>query len=933
MRKNIHVFDVDIKNPTYMNEPIVRQNDSVVFKVNITDDGEPYDLSQVSVLTLATKGVDGNILISAGIVTAFNQVTFEIPRSTVTHVGKAHGTVQLYGLDKRVSTLSFTFQVEKDPTGEDWMPTTGERTLIEVVLGRGPMILAEAEQATIYATDQGNYAREELSKLTTLNQTVTEQEEERTSNEVEREENESSRSANELERVASEIDRVSAETARINQEEKRQRDAYQAIAEALDAAEQARNAEGPQGEKGEQGLPGPQGEKGEKGEPGRDGDGAGTVTAVNGVEPDESGNVELPEIDLTSYATKKELKSESTARESHEERTVENNETHGMRIVDGVLQYLWEGEWKEVESGSDGIEVATVENLIALTNDTGDAINLTWSNPINGEFIRTEIYASAVDLSSAKVDYIIERASLISDSADAESFEYPTTHGKLTYFYAFAIHETFGTERYSDKVSVSALAVDTTPPAPITSFRAVFGNEEIILNWINPTDADFAKVTIIKNQADYPESKTDGTVVYEGRGTSVELTNLTNDEKLFFRAFTEDTAGNINDDISQIVSETPRDILIYGVKIDTTNSNPESAVTYTDRAIGFKPLRGNNGEADWGSWADIYPFDEITPVVVKSGEEQYELDPNDFTKKKDGTDADIISGDDGDVFIRFPKIWWNFERVGTDLYVRIATDKVDETYKCLAHTKAGLEYDHVYIGAYIGFHESGKLRSLSGKTPVNLGTSGRLANYRNYARAHGEGYEQFSYYELLMLQVLTLIATKNRDSQVAVGRGHVGDTTYAQTGGADEKGMIYGETTGEHQLKLFGIEDFWGNYYQFIDGVRVLNATTIQIGDSNFIDNGSTYDQYTIDSTANINGFFTDVQGGIETGFIPSVVGGSETTHYSDVGSFTTGAMACFGGNPRNLGDAGVFSLQLNITTQSGIANQARLCFHAKKSE
>ncbi len=50
----------------------------------------------------------------------------------------------------------------------------------------------------------------------------------------------------------------------------------------------------------------------------------------------------------------------------------------------------------------------------------------------------------------------------------------------------------------------------------------------------------------------------------------------------------------------------------YGVKIDTTNSNPETSVTYTDDAIGMIP--GNS--ADWNE-SDL--FKNIKPCLLKSG--------------------------------------------------------------------------------------------------------------------------------------------------------------------------------------------------------------------------------------------------------------------------------------------------------------------------
>lgn len=62
---------------------------------------------------------------------------------------------------------------------------------------------------------------------------------------------------------------------------------------------------------------GPRGADGKQGEPGKDGTGTGTVTMVNGIEPDDTGDVILPippEPDLSGLATKVVLK-------AHEDRT------------------------------------------------------------------------------------------------------------------------------------------------------------------------------------------------------------------------------------------------------------------------------------------------------------------------------------------------------------------------------------------------------------------------------------------------------------------------------------------------------------------------------------------------------------------------------------------------------------------------------------
>lgn len=147
MESNIHVLDIDIKKPTYIDEPTIRQNDAIFFKLNITDDGIPYNLSSVATITLATKRSDKIIIVSPGVKSGSNQVTFELPRSAVAQAGKSEATVQMYGTDTRVSTFTFPFKVEKDSSGTGWEPSDGEKTLIEVVLGEGPDILRDAVKA------------------------------------------------------------------------------------------------------------------------------------------------------------------------------------------------------------------------------------------------------------------------------------------------------------------------------------------------------------------------------------------------------------------------------------------------------------------------------------------------------------------------------------------------------------------------------------------------------------------------------------------------------------------------------------------------------------------------------------------------------------------------------------------------------------------
>ena len=75
----------------------------------------------------------------------------------------------------------------------------------------------------------------------------------------------------------------------------------------------------------------------------------------------------------------------------------------------------------------------------------------------------------------------------------------------------------------------------------------------------------------------------------------------------------------------------------YGVSIDLSNSNPETAVTYTDDAVGMVA-----GSPDWYKMSI---FNKIKPCLFKNGAVVGYLNPDNFAQYADGSAADISSGD------------------------------------------------------------------------------------------------------------------------------------------------------------------------------------------------------------------------------------------------------------------------------------------------
>ena len=342
----------------------------------------------------------------------------------------------------------------------------------------------------------------------------------------------------------------------------------------------------------------------------------------------------------------------------------------------------------------------------------------------------------------------------------------------------------------------------------------------------------------------------------------------------------------------------------YGVSVDLSNSNPETAVTYTDDAVGMVA-----GSSDWYKMSI---FNKIKPCLFKDGAVVGYLNPDNFAQFADGSAADISSGDSGDVMIEIPKIGYKISKSGTTLTVQITDDpnKNGFSYKAHTRTEEG-DREKLYVGAFFGFNMDGKLRSLSGVWP--LGTFVKMNNFRTYAQANGAGYDLLSFYPLTLLQCLYLIMYKNLNSQEAIGMGYVGDVEYLHyhynTGVTVDKGMNYGTSDNFERMKFLGIEDFWGNLNHFIDGIISNSDYHVLVATENFNENGNGYTDIGAVSTSNLLGYMKEPQGNNDLGFIPATVGGSSSTYFSDRCRFLGDCVPEFGGFYGSDTEAGAFYL------------------------
>lgn len=358
-------------------------------------------------------------------------------------------------------------------------------------------------------------------------------------------------------------------------------------------------------------------------------------------------------------------------------------------------------------------------------------------------------------------------------------------------------------------------------------------------------------------------------------------------------------------------------VIYYGVKIDETKSSPLGCITYIENAVGFKRANNSNvppGSMGYGSWKDIYPFNQIKPCGFKDGKVVKYIKPENFTQYVDGSAVPA----DVDVMIEFPKVYWKFTQVDNGYEIRICEKRGDEHFICPAHMVGGKEIDKIYIGAYLGYASAGKLVSVTGKKPT---TDIALSGFRNLAYAKGNGYKVMNYYCLLMLQVLYTVLYADLDSQNALGLGFVQNPNYASTntGGANTRGMLYGTGYGTDQMKFLGLEDFWGNVSHILDGVLANSAGEVLICDDNinFNDGGAGY-QKKFNVSAMSGGWVNKVMADNIAGFIIKERSGSSSTYYCDAGSISLPSNSVFCGGSWGDGvQAGAYALGFSTGQQS----------------
>ncbi|MFA5458462.1 MAG: hypothetical protein WC261_12610 [Synergistaceae bacterium] len=265
----------------------------------------------------------------------------------------------------------------------------------------------------------------------------------------------------------------------------------------------------------------------------------------------------------------------------------------------------------------------------------------------------------------------------------------------------------------------------------------------------------------------------------------------------------------------------------YGVEWDLSDSSSE--LTRIGQAAGM----------DSDDFDLIEPFASIERMTLDS-DGNWIASFGDAGFVEDGTAGDVVS--------RFKKFWWFGYYSSDDQKARlyISPEKMPGFVPFDSFMAGGQELEEIYLGAYEGavqkISDSSWIEDASdGSNPIQIATldlpdhmlrsvSGRkpksnqtLPEFRTMAENRGAGWGLVDLKQAGMVNLLYLIKYADFNAQTQIGQGITGKSSGTGneselTGATALLGAVDTGGTNLEAVSLFGLENWWGNIWEFTDG-------------------------------------------------------------------------------------------------------------------
>ena len=394
------------------------------------------------------------------------------------------------------------------------------------------------------------------------------------------------------------------------------------------------------------------------------------------------------------------------------------------------------------------------------------------------------------------------------------------------------------------------------------------------------------------------------------------------------------------------------DFTVYGFELDNAESNPASKIRYIEGNSNFAPAKMvfqksedvDTSYFDYGDWEKAWFIQGIRPVFMGfDGTVLEELSKDDYTKTVEGTESSVTNVNAaGNVMIGIPTVWIKVDNAvpGKPKYY-FASTQIDSSYHAYAHTdENGNVMPYAYIAAYNGWVDTNnRLRSISGQNPTRS-QSGTVQIQEAEAN-NPEGSHMWNISVLSDRQLITLLLMligKSTNTQLVFGKGNMnGYSNHAEgsdengvvpTGTMDKCGLFFGYEANNLAVKVFGIENLWGNIwdrtaglimidkamyakmtYGTQDGSTVVGYNTTGAG---YVDLGITLTGGN-DNTTYFDGYIGSMRATKFGLFMDSLDGGSDSTQYCDYGWYSVSGVrySIFGNHSNSNAACGICACYL----------------------
>ena len=488
--------------------------------------------------------------------------------------------------------------------------------------------------------------------------------------------------------------------------------------------------------------------------------------------------------------------------------------------------------------------------------------------------------------------------------------------------------------------------------------NAMLSNDNAVrLSWVDPNDSGDVRWVgsmLVRKKGSIPQTPEDGDLLdsYTARNkykTSPYVDILKDVREYKYRVFPVFSGAmycsSPTNAFNYYDTKTSYHHAIYIDEADAVEPTCVHQVEGYDN-YGYKPIKmlfavddpTNNNVCDMGDW-DFSPIMPKPCMLKNDGTVAYYLDPNDYTKKADGTASDVANASfAGNAMIEWDPIYIKAQRVGTKLYLYYCNTKYDPDYECYSCLKADGTYaKHFYTPIYPGSVASNKMRSISGvATSTAQGIT--MDAQMNYARANGNGWEISTWNDEDLIRCLGPLVLGRLNTQQAIGFGQTCSNYSYTTGVGNKKGMFWGGSpTAAHAngTKFFGMENWWGHCYRRVAGVLTDGNRNMLVKNTRNTKDGSTATNYntTGDGYKNLgviasgSGYVKSINGKKGSITLTTNNGGSATTYFCDYGYVNSGYVLEAGYNA--YANAGLFVSYLNYAASYAYSSHgASLSYH-----